>query len=383
MHCNVRWITAALAWLLCLAGLAPHAFAQTAPLSFQTRPNIVLILADDMGYSDLGCYGSNLRTPNIDQLGANGLRFTQFYNTSRCCPSRAALLTGLYPHQAGIGHMTGRSINYSPATFPKMPSPSPKHSAPPAIPLTWPANGTSPPGAPTPSPRCKAPSHVASTASMASFNPSAHAATTIPLPHGKYDRPAPTPPAIISSPTPSPTTPSTTSRTRKKGGGRQAPSSPTSPTPPPISPSMPARPTSPTSAASSRPAGMSTQKNKRYQKNDRHEDHRPRLAIALQRDVQRNSPGTPSNLNTATGSMNAWLSTPPWSKKWTAASARSWRPSRPDPTPATRSSFSSPITAAVPKKSAPMATSATDFPRETRTSGSHARRQRSLHHARP
>lgn len=58
-----------------------------------------------MGYSDLGCYGGEIKTPNLDKLAAGGLRFTQFYNTARCCPTRAALLTGLYPHQAGIGHM--------------------------------------------------------------------------------------------------------------------------------------------------------------------------------------------------------------------------------------------------------------------------------------
>ncbi len=70
------------------------------------RPNIVVILVDDMGFSDLGCYGSELATPNLDKLAANGVRFTQFHNTARCCPTRAALLTGLYPHQAGVGHMT-------------------------------------------------------------------------------------------------------------------------------------------------------------------------------------------------------------------------------------------------------------------------------------
>ena len=69
------------------------------------QPNIVLIMADDMGFSDLGCYGSEIRTPNLDKLAKDGLRFTQFYNTGRCCPTRAALLTGLYPHQAGVGHM--------------------------------------------------------------------------------------------------------------------------------------------------------------------------------------------------------------------------------------------------------------------------------------
>ena len=62
-------------------------------------------MADDMGYSDIGCYGGEIRTPNLDRLAAGGLRFTQFYNTARCCPTRASLLTGLYPHQAGIGHM--------------------------------------------------------------------------------------------------------------------------------------------------------------------------------------------------------------------------------------------------------------------------------------
>lgn len=70
-----------------------------------SRPNIVVIMADDLGFSDLGCYGSEIATPHLDRLAAGGLRFTQFYNTARCCPTRAALLTGLYPHQAGMGHM--------------------------------------------------------------------------------------------------------------------------------------------------------------------------------------------------------------------------------------------------------------------------------------
>src|SRR4051794_39878302 len=64
----------------------------------QKRPNIILIMADDLGFSDLGCYGSEIKTPNIDSLAAGGLRFTPFYNTARCCPTRAALLTGLYSH---------------------------------------------------------------------------------------------------------------------------------------------------------------------------------------------------------------------------------------------------------------------------------------------
>ena len=70
------------------------------------RPNIVVILADDLGYSDIGCYGGEIKTPNLDTLAANGLRYKQFYNTSRCCPTRASLLTGLYPHQTGMGWMT-------------------------------------------------------------------------------------------------------------------------------------------------------------------------------------------------------------------------------------------------------------------------------------
>ncbi len=70
------------------------------------RPNILIILSDDMGWSDLGCYGSEIETPNLDKLAAEGLRFTQFYNCARCCPTRASLLTGQYPHMAGEGHMT-------------------------------------------------------------------------------------------------------------------------------------------------------------------------------------------------------------------------------------------------------------------------------------
>ena len=71
----------------------------------QKKPNVIVILADDLGYSDLGCYGSEIPTPNLDKLAQNGVRLTNFYNTARCCPTRAALLTGVYSHQAGIGHM--------------------------------------------------------------------------------------------------------------------------------------------------------------------------------------------------------------------------------------------------------------------------------------
>src|ERR1700734_223606 len=87
------------------------AAAEAAPTRLHSvvksrRPNILLILADDMGFSDIGCYGSEIDTPNIDGLAQRGVRFTQFYNNARCCPTRASLLTGLYNHQTGIGLMT-------------------------------------------------------------------------------------------------------------------------------------------------------------------------------------------------------------------------------------------------------------------------------------
>jgi len=71
------------------------------------RPNIVLMMADDLGYSDLGCYGGEIQTPNLDRLAASGVRFSQFYNCALCGPSRAALMTGLHPHQVGIFNWTG------------------------------------------------------------------------------------------------------------------------------------------------------------------------------------------------------------------------------------------------------------------------------------
>ncbi|MCA9126429.1 MAG: arylsulfatase [Planctomycetales bacterium] len=75
------------------------------PWAAAEQPNLVIILSDDMGFSDIGCYGGEIDTPHLDSLASGGLRLTQFYNTARCCPTRASLLTGLYPHQAGIGHM--------------------------------------------------------------------------------------------------------------------------------------------------------------------------------------------------------------------------------------------------------------------------------------
>lgn len=74
-----------------------------------TRPNIILIMADDMGYSDIGCYGGEVETPNLNRLADGGLRFSQFYNAARCCPTRAALMTGLYPHRAGVGKMVNKA----------------------------------------------------------------------------------------------------------------------------------------------------------------------------------------------------------------------------------------------------------------------------------
>lgn len=96
------WMNAAkILPILVLIALSQVNVATAQPES----PDIVIIMADDMGFSDIGCYGGEIRTPNLDALATKGLRFTQFYNTARCCPTRASLLTGLYPHQAGVGHM--------------------------------------------------------------------------------------------------------------------------------------------------------------------------------------------------------------------------------------------------------------------------------------
>ena len=74
------------------------------------KPNILYIIADDLGFSDLGCFGGEIDTPVLDSLAAGGVRLTQFYNTGRCCPSRAAILTGQYPHRVGLGHMTTNDL---------------------------------------------------------------------------------------------------------------------------------------------------------------------------------------------------------------------------------------------------------------------------------
>lgn len=91
-------------------------FKTSAQQSAAKKPsNIILILADDMGFSDIGCYGGEVQTPNLDQLAKEGLRYKQFYNAARCCPTRASLVTGLYPHQAGMGWMAAADLRTTPA----------------------------------------------------------------------------------------------------------------------------------------------------------------------------------------------------------------------------------------------------------------------------
>ncbi len=81
-----------------------------ASFAQQRHPNIILIMADDMGYSDIGCYGGEIQTPHINRLAEEGIRYKQFYNAARCCPTRASLITGLYPHQAGMGWMAAADL---------------------------------------------------------------------------------------------------------------------------------------------------------------------------------------------------------------------------------------------------------------------------------
>ena len=97
---------------LSMAGLCMGTLSLEAQNKQPKRPNILVILGDDIGYSDMGCMGSEINTPNIDRLAKNGVKFTQFYNTARCSPSRASLLTGLYPHEANMGHLAS-GINYT------------------------------------------------------------------------------------------------------------------------------------------------------------------------------------------------------------------------------------------------------------------------------
>lgn len=91
----------------------PIAYCSLASGAFFAKksvPNILLVMCDDMGYSDLGCYGSEISTPNVDKLAAEGIRFKKFYNTARCCPTRASLLTGQYSHKVGMGWMTASDL---------------------------------------------------------------------------------------------------------------------------------------------------------------------------------------------------------------------------------------------------------------------------------
>ena len=113
MNTHRRRLAPTLACVLAVLSLVAQAARAADPAgpAKPPRPNIVVIMSDDMGYSDAGCFGGEIRTPNIDRLAAQGLRFTQFYNTARCCPTRASLLTGLYPHQAGVGHMTWKKMD--------------------------------------------------------------------------------------------------------------------------------------------------------------------------------------------------------------------------------------------------------------------------------
>ncbi|MCA9064397.1 MAG: arylsulfatase [Planctomycetaceae bacterium] len=98
----------AIAYCAFLSGCFTATVAVLAADTAPARPNIIVILADDLGYSDLECYGGEIHTPHINALAAGGVRMTQVYNSARCCPSRASLMTGLYPTQAGIGDFTTR-----------------------------------------------------------------------------------------------------------------------------------------------------------------------------------------------------------------------------------------------------------------------------------
>jgi arylsulfatase A-like enzyme len=105
--------------LFCVVAIN-HSIALPLRAAAPARPNVIVILIDDMGFSDLQCYGGEVPTPNINKLAAEGVRFTQFYNTARCSPSRAALLTGLYAHQAGLGFLDNMVVPNSKGTQGKL-----------------------------------------------------------------------------------------------------------------------------------------------------------------------------------------------------------------------------------------------------------------------
>jgi arylsulfatase A-like enzyme len=120
-HCKMFSVS-----ILILASVLVHCVANFAsaanPATHAAKPNVIVVLVDDMGYSDLGAFGGEVKTPHIDALAKRGLRFTQSYNSARCCPSRASLLTGLYSHQAGIANFTSgdKSANLGPAYLGKL-----------------------------------------------------------------------------------------------------------------------------------------------------------------------------------------------------------------------------------------------------------------------
>ncbi|WP_435016105.1 arylsulfatase [Tundrisphaera sp. TA3] len=111
---KTRALPRRLALLLAAATLGAGAARAEPPAG--GRPDIVVIMLDDLGYSDFGCYGGEIRTPNVDRIAAEGVRFSRFYNASRCCPTRAAMLTGLYPHQVGLAR-NGRDLSRDGATI--------------------------------------------------------------------------------------------------------------------------------------------------------------------------------------------------------------------------------------------------------------------------
>ena len=100
--------------------VAADGAASPKPEAKSGRPNVLVILVDDMGFSDIGCYGGEIPTPNLDALAAGGVRFTQFYNTARCSTTRASLMTGLYPHQAGMGYLDGLNLPQSNGTHARL-----------------------------------------------------------------------------------------------------------------------------------------------------------------------------------------------------------------------------------------------------------------------
>ena len=115
LRTNLLTAAAAAVLLAAACGRPAASDAGVAATGGADRPNIVVIMADDLGYSDVGCYGGEISTPNIDALAADGIRMTQFYNNARCCPTRASLLTGLYAHQVGL-QTNGPSMNFDNVT---------------------------------------------------------------------------------------------------------------------------------------------------------------------------------------------------------------------------------------------------------------------------